>query len=123
MSVGVYNTNLVSKDLKKKFTKTFDLSQIAEDPMDNYLDTLGLWKKRIARDGSCLFRAVAEHIYPCQIYHEKVRQECIRYMSDHRDEFSQYVTNISFDDYLEAMKNPLENGGQIEIAAMSKLYK
>ncbi|CAF0761983.1 unnamed protein product [Brachionus calyciflorus] len=123
MSVGVYNTNLVNKDLKKKFTKTFDLSQIAEDPMDIYLDTLGLWKKRIARDGSCLFRAVAEQIYPCQMYHEKVRQECIRYMSDHRDEFSKYVTTISFDEYLEAMKNPLENGGQLEIAAMSKLYK
>jgi hypothetical protein len=46
----------------KKFTKTFDLSQIAEDPMDTYLDTLGLWKKRIARDGSCLFRAVAEQV-------------------------------------------------------------
>jgi hypothetical protein len=41
----------------------FDLSQIAEDPMDNYLDTLGLWKKRIARDGSCLFRAVAEQVF------------------------------------------------------------
>lgn len=52
----------LSRDLKKRFTKTFDLSQIAEDPMDSYLDTLGLWKKRIARDGSCLFRAVAEQV-------------------------------------------------------------
>ena len=52
----------MSKELKKKFTKTFDLSQIAEDPMDSYLDTLGLWKKRIARDGTCLFRAVAEQV-------------------------------------------------------------
>lgn len=62
MSVSVY-TNQMSKDMmRKKFTKTFDLSQIAEDPMDSYLDTLGLWKKRIARDGSCLFRAVAEQV-------------------------------------------------------------
>lgn len=62
-----------------------------------------------------------------------------------------YVSTISFDEYLKAMKNPLvcfllilkkkeknnsslfeptyfsidlkENGGQIEIAAMSKLYR
>jgi hypothetical protein len=85
-TVGIYNTNptnansnitnnmnSLNKDLllinkaninnaNKKFTKTFDLSQIAEDPMDTYLDTLGLWKKRIARDGSCLFRAVAEQV-------------------------------------------------------------
>lgn len=52
----------MNKELKKKFTKTFDLSQIAEDPMDCYLDSLNLWKKRIARDGSCLFRAVAEQV-------------------------------------------------------------
>ncbi len=66
MSVNVYSNSSsqlsMSKELKKKFTKTFDLSQIAEDPMDCYLDTLGLWKKRIARDGSCLFRAVAEQV-------------------------------------------------------------
>ena len=60
---SVYTNNpAVNKDLKKKFTKTFDLSQIAEDPMDSYLDTLNLWKKRIARDGSSLFRAVAEQV-------------------------------------------------------------
>jgi len=112
----------MSKEMKKKFTKTFDLSQIAEDPMDSYLDTLGLWKKRIARDGSCLFRAVAEQIYPCQLHHERVRQECIRYMSDHKDDFSKFLTNITFEEYLEAMKNPLEYAGQLEIAAMSKLY-
>lgn len=63
MSLNLYtNQQLMSKEMKKKFTKTFDLSQIAEDPMDSYLDTLGLWKKRIARDGSCLFRAVAEQV-------------------------------------------------------------
>ena len=75
MSVNVYSSSInsssncgsssqlmMSKELKKKFTKTIDLSQIAEDPMDCYLDTLGLWKKRIARDGSCLFRAVAEQV-------------------------------------------------------------
>ena len=60
MSVSLYTNQI--KDMKKKFTKTFDLSQIAEDPMDCYLDTLDLWKKRIARDGSCLFRAVAEQV-------------------------------------------------------------
>ena len=51
-----------NKDMRRKFPRTFDLSQIAEDPMDIYLDTMGLWKKRIARDGSCLFRAVAEQV-------------------------------------------------------------
>lgn len=42
--------------------KTFDLSQIVDEPIDSYLESLGLWKKRIARDGSCLFRSVAEQV-------------------------------------------------------------
>jgi hypothetical protein len=42
-----HNNYSSSKDNRKKIVKTFDLSQIAEDPMDSYLDSLGLWKKRI----------------------------------------------------------------------------
>lgn len=30
---------------------------------------------------------------------------------------------MPFDEYLSAMKNPLEYGSQLEILAMSKLYK
>jgi hypothetical protein len=60
--LNMNNNNNNNKENKKKFTKTFDLSQIAEDPMDVYLESIGLWKKRIARDGSCLFRTVAEQV-------------------------------------------------------------
>jgi len=31
-------------------------------PMDAYLRTLGLYRKLVAKDGSCLFRAVAEQV-------------------------------------------------------------
>ena len=64
MTNDCYSNSTNTKDNnKKKYTKTFDLSQIAEDPMDLYLESIGLWKKRIARDGSCLFRAVAEQVH------------------------------------------------------------
>lgn len=33
------------------------------------------------------------------------------------------MTGLSYEDYLESMKNPLESGGQLEIIAMSKLYR
>ena len=40
-------------------------------PMEEYLATLGLWRKPIAKDGSCLFRAVSEQVmtsfYPTNI--------------------------------------------------------
>jgi OTU domain-containing protein 4 len=31
-------------------------------PMDAYLRKLGLYRKLVAKDGSCLFRAVAEQV-------------------------------------------------------------
>lgn len=34
----------------------------AEKLMDDYLKSLGLHRKKIAKDGSCLFRAVAEQV-------------------------------------------------------------
>jgi hypothetical protein len=33
-----------------------------EAAMDSFLDLLGLYRKPIAKDGSCLFRAVAEQV-------------------------------------------------------------
>ena len=32
------------------------------DAMDEFLATLNLWRKPIAKDGSCLFRAVSEQV-------------------------------------------------------------
>lgn len=34
----------------------------AEKLMDDHLKSLGLHRKKIAKDGSCLFRAVAEQV-------------------------------------------------------------
>lgn len=33
-----------------------------EKLMDDYLKSIGLHRKKIAKDGSCLFRAVAEQV-------------------------------------------------------------
>lgn len=40
------------------------VSEAREDatPMDAYLRKLGLYRKLVAKDGSCLFRAVAEQV-------------------------------------------------------------
>jgi hypothetical protein len=35
--------------------------------IDSYLASLGLVRKRIPKDGACLFRAVSEHIYQTQV--------------------------------------------------------
>ncbi|MGH0191799.1 UNVERIFIED_CONTAM: hypothetical protein FKN15_076138 [Acipenser sinensis] len=67
---------------------------LSEVNMDGYLASLGLYRKIPARDASCLFRAVSE----------------------------QFVAG-SFEKYLERLEDPKETAGQVEIKALSLMYK
>lgn len=40
--------------------------------MDAYLDSVGLWRKPTAKDGSCLFRAVAEQVGLRQLRYSRI---------------------------------------------------
>ncbi|XP_072262931.1 LOW QUALITY PROTEIN: OTU domain-containing protein 4 [Pyxicephalus adspersus] len=55
-----------------------------EAAMDAYLKSKGLYRKRIAKDGSCLFRAVAEQVLHSQARHLEIRKSCIKYLRENR---------------------------------------
>lgn len=63
--------------------------------VDRWLEEMGFYRKRIARDSSSLFRAVSENIYNSQRYFPKVRQECVQYMANHKNLF-EGVGTISY---------------------------
>ncbi|XP_078602447.1 uncharacterized protein LOC144876731 isoform X11 [Branchiostoma floridae x Branchiostoma japonicum] len=90
--------------------------------MDDYLSSLGLVRKPIAKDGSCLFRAVAEQVFHCQARHLEVREACVLYMDRNRDIFEAFVPG-PFDHHLWTLQNPKEWAGQVEISALSLMYK
>ncbi|XP_069129404.1 deubiquitinase otu-like isoform X3 [Argopecten irradians] len=53
--------------------QTLKMQQVKpEAAMDSFLSVLGLWRKPVARDGCCLFRAVSEQIYCTQTFHLKI---------------------------------------------------
>ncbi|XP_076806484.1 uncharacterized protein LOC143449994 isoform X1 [Clavelina lepadiformis] len=91
------------------------------DIMDEYLTSIGLKRKPIPKDGSCLFRAFSEQLFSTQAYHLHVRESCMTYMKDHQQVFEHFVDD-PFDDYLTRMSNPKEWADQIEISALSKMY-
>ncbi|XP_060034986.1 OTU domain-containing protein 4 isoform X2 [Erinaceus europaeus] len=74
-------------------------------PMDAYLRKLGLYRKLVAKDGSCLFRAVAEQVLHSQSRHVEVRMACIHYLRENREKFE------------------AEWVGQVEISALSLMYR
>ncbi|XP_015479708.1 OTU domain-containing protein 4 isoform X8 [Parus major] len=90
--------------------------------MDRYLRSQGLYRKKVAKDGSCLFRAVAEQVLHSQSRHIDVRMACVDYLRKHREKFEAFIEG-PFEDYLKSLENPQEWVGQVEISALSLMYK
>ncbi|XP_035492542.2 putative bifunctional UDP-N-acetylglucosamine transferase and deubiquitinase ALG13 isoform X2 [Scophthalmus maximus] len=101
----------MQKGLKKYFVN-----------MDEYLSSVGLFRKMVARDASSLFRAVSEQLYYSQNYHRRIRQDCADFMRTNRCNFEPFVEG-SFEKYLERLEDPKETVGQVEIKALSQLYR
>lgn len=92
------------------------------DPMDLWLETQGYYRKLTARDGSCLFRAIAEQIHFTQKFHIDVRKRCVEYMRNHVELFEGQKVEGGIDQYLDHMLSPSQNGGPLEMVALSHLY-
>ncbi|XP_045532193.1 putative bifunctional UDP-N-acetylglucosamine transferase and deubiquitinase ALG13 isoform X1 [Pieris brassicae] len=89
---------------------------------DRWLDEMDFYRKHTARDSSCLFRAVSENIFNTQHYYQKVRLQCIEFMSSNRHLFEGSLS-CSFENYLKEMSNASAWGGIVELSAMSHLYR
>uniref|UniRef100_A0A3B4YQ89 ubiquitinyl hydrolase 1 n=1 Tax=Seriola lalandi dorsalis TaxID=1841481 RepID=A0A3B4YQ89_SERLL len=83
-------------------------SRAAEKLMDEYLKSLGLHRKKIAKDGSCLFRAVAEQVLHCQSLHTKVRAKCVEFLKQNRETYEAFIEG-DFEDYLCKLQDPQVN--------------
>ncbi|TFJ97119.1 serine hydrolase-like protein 2 [Platysternon megacephalum] len=101
--------------------KYFGQKSVSEVTMDEYLASLGLYRKLTAKDASCLFRAISEQLFSSQIHHLEVRQACVSFMRENQHKFESYVEG-SFEKYLERLGDPTESAGQVEISALSLIY-
>ncbi|KTG01480.1 hypothetical protein cypCar_00030935 [Cyprinus carpio] len=93
-----------------------------ESRMDEYLRSLGFYRKKIAKDGSCLFRAVAEQVLHRQGLHTQVRAACVNYLRRNRATYELFIEG-DFEKYLENLQDPQSWVGQVEITALAELYK
>ncbi|XP_068569276.1 OTU domain-containing protein 4 [Cebidichthys violaceus] len=94
----------------------------AEKLMDDYLKSLDLHRKKIAKDGSCLFRAVAEQVLHCQSLHTNVRAKCVEFLKENRESYEAFIEG-DFEDYLFKLQDPQQWVGEVEINALAVMYK
>uniref|UniRef100_A0A3B3CUX8 ubiquitinyl hydrolase 1 n=1 Tax=Oryzias melastigma TaxID=30732 RepID=A0A3B3CUX8_ORYME len=93
-----------------------------EKAMDAYLKSIGLHRKKIAKDGSCLFRAVAEQVLHCQSLHHEVRAKCVDFLMQNRDSYEAFIEG-DFEEYLSKLRDPQQWVGEVEINALAVMYK
>lgn len=92
------------------------------EPIDQWLESQGLYRKHTAHDPSCLFRAVAEQVFYSQCCHDIVRKQCVNFIDHNKEQFEKML-DIPFDSYLSKLSNSKEWGTQIELNALSLLYE
>ncbi|XP_023246007.1 OTU domain-containing protein 4-like isoform X4 [Copidosoma floridanum] len=92
------------------------------EPVDEWLQNEGFYRKHGPKDPTCLFRAIAEQVYHNQRSHLRVREECVEYIRDNKQLF-QEKTMIPVGSYCDQMACVTEWGGENEILAMSLLYQ
>ncbi|XP_074925061.1 UDP-N-acetylglucosamine transferase subunit ALG13 [Chelonoidis abingdonii] len=112
---------VIGFEMQKGWKKYFGQKSLSEVTMDEYLASLGLYRKLTAKDASCLFRAISEQLFACQIHHMEVRKACVWFMRENQHNFESYVEG-SFEKYLERLGDPKESAGQLEISALSLIY-
>eukprot|EP00039_Didymoeca_costata_P027565 m.18657 g.18657 ORF g.18657 m.18657 type:complete len:414 (+) comp6377_c0_seq1:214-1455(+) len=93
----------------------------ARERMDLFLAEKKKWRKPVARDGSCLFRAVADHVYHCQARHMEIRSACVKYLREHAEDYQPFI-EADFEVYLFDMEDTKTWGGNVEISALSQLF-
>uniref|UniRef100_A0A3Q1G7W1 ubiquitinyl hydrolase 1 n=1 Tax=Acanthochromis polyacanthus TaxID=80966 RepID=A0A3Q1G7W1_9TELE len=93
-----------------------------EKAMDEYLKSIGLHRKKIAKDGSCLFRAVAEQVLHCQSLHTEVRAKCVEFLKQNRESYEAFIEG-DFEEYLFKLQDPQQWVGEVEINALAVMYK
>lgn len=81
----------------------------------------GMYIKRMAKDGNCLFRCVSDRVNGDPEMHDVVRKLCMDYIHQEQEHFSQYITQ-NFDAYLRRKRRDQTYGNHIEIQAMSEMY-
>ncbi|XP_048583216.1 OTU domain-containing protein 5 [Nematostella vectensis] len=100
--------------------------EVATDEMERQFEQAlkekkGFTIKRMAEDGACLFRSVADQVYGDQEMHGVVRKHCMDYMLKNMDYFSQYVTE-DFRSYIRRKRDNHCHGNHVEMQALSEMY-
>ncbi|XP_052900758.1 uncharacterized protein LOC128307078 [Anopheles moucheti] len=92
------------------------------DIYNKFLEELGYYRKHAATDSTSLFRVISELQYDIQLYHQKVRLECVKFMRRNRGIFVKDI-KYAYESYVNNLLRPRTYGGMVELKALALRYR
>jgi OTU domain-containing protein 5 len=100
-------------------------SKEEHDLIVSQLANRGMKMCKIADDGNCLFRAIADQVFDDSERHAEVRKRCVQHMRENPADFENFLDEHEkpYDKYCERMAKNAAWGGNIELMAALAVYK
>jgi len=94
---------------------------VEPDVLARKLAKKGLRIAPMAKDGNCMYRAVAHQIYGNPEKYDLIKKNCCDYMEKERDHFSQFVTE-DFKEYIKRKRLDTTYGNHLELQAIAEIF-
>ncbi|XP_008185359.1 putative bifunctional UDP-N-acetylglucosamine transferase and deubiquitinase ALG13 isoform X1 [Acyrthosiphon pisum] len=96
--------------------------RIQTPKIDELLESLGLLRHVVPRDGNSLFRCISQCVFLTQSCHMIVRQQLLQFSSLQTKEFSR-MTQLSVENYANKITDTKVDGELLDMHIAAKIYK
>lgn len=73
----------------------------------------------ILPDGNCQYRSISYCLYKSENLYKKIKTNVIKYIIDNKDIFSNYIYDMTFEEYIENISEENEWGNEVTLLAAS----
>lgn len=87
--------------------------------MTNNIDTNTFRSISIVPDGNCQYRSISYSLSKSQNLYKRIKQNVIKYIIDHKDIFSNYIYDMTFEEYIDNISEENEWGNEVTLLAAS----
>ena len=99
------------------------LTHQEEKQFKRHIADLGCRVETVPGDGNCLFGSLADQLFGDMSRHPDVRETVVAHMRRERGRFEGFMSDQTFDEYVEKMEKERAWGGNQELAAAAQVYR
>lgn len=110
------------KMLTLSITNRSKYKELHPSKNDDLLESIGLIRHVVPKDGNSLFRCISQCVFLTQSYHKVVRQHLLQFANFKTDEFNE-LTHQSVREYERKITNTRLDGEMLDLYIAARYYK